>query len=249
MTNALINATAYALDERCNTNAAGTMSTKLSIGHSVIITTYEVPDCVTAVNATEVTQSAVVYQQCVDGANRFYLGGPGFSMTAVAVFEDRSCSETPVGIKFTRDFVCGASRDSAKTVCGPDGAALYSISSCTSDYSGLSSTMFGSDTPYVVVEEYSDSRCSQVESVTVYIADGDCHSNTNYATSFKVTLTAEAAATITTYTDTYCNAVQDEIVVTNRASCHTRVFARNTAALAAAMAVRRGLPSVAWAVL
>lgn len=78
MTNALINATAYALDERCNTNAAGTMSTKLSIGHSVIITTYEVPDCVTAVNATEVTQSAVVYQQCVDGANRFYLGGPGF---------------------------------------------------------------------------------------------------------------------------------------------------------------------------
>ncbi|KAJ8571731.1 hypothetical protein ON010_g5099 [Phytophthora cinnamomi] len=214
--NSLINATAYVIDGICHANAAGTTSTKFTIGHSLILTTYEDPDCNSALNSTGVTQSMITYGQCIDSARRFYLGGPGFIMTAVAVYEDDSCSETPVGIKFTRDFVCGASQDPFRTVCGSDGATLYSISSCTYDYAGLSSTVFGNNTPYIVVEEFSDMQCNYAQNVTVYIADGVCHSNVDDATSFKVTLATEDAATITTYNDTYCNGVQSSMVLSKK---------------------------------
>ncbi|KAE9283196.1 hypothetical protein PF008_g27463 [Phytophthora fragariae] len=134
-------------------------------------------------------------------------------MSAVAVFEDSSCSETPVGIKITRDFVCGAGRVPAKTMCGSDGGVLYSISSCTNDYSLLASTVFGNNTPYIIVEEYLEWYCNLAQTVTIYIADGACHPNTDDATSFKATFTTEGTATITTYNDTYCNIVQDNIDV------------------------------------
>ncbi|KAE9220711.1 hypothetical protein PF004_g13256 [Phytophthora fragariae] len=209
----LINATAYVLDEGCHSNVAATMSTKFSFGLSLILTTYEGPDCDAAVNTTEITHMMLNHDMCVDNVRRFNLRGPSVGMTAVAVFEDSSCSETPVGVKITRDFMCGASQVSAKTVCGSDGGALYSISSCTNDYSLLASTVFGNNTPYIIVEEYLEMDCSQAQTVTVYIADGACHSNTDDATSFKATFTTEGTATITTYNDTYCGFVQDNIDV------------------------------------
>ncbi|KAE8985127.1 hypothetical protein PR002_g22732 [Phytophthora rubi] len=212
----LINATAYILDEGCHSNVAETTSTKFTFGHSLIMTTYEDPDCVTAVNVTEITHMMLNNQTCVGNARRFYLHGPRLSMTAVAVFEDSSCSETPAGIKIAWDFVCGAGRVPAKTACGSDGGTLYSISSCTNDYSGLASTVFGNSTPYVIVEEFFESDCSQDQIISVYIADGACHSNTDDATSFKVTLTTEGTATITTYIDTYYNNVQDNIDVSKK---------------------------------
>ncbi|GMF21735.1 unnamed protein product [Phytophthora fragariaefolia] len=213
----LINATAYLLDEACHTNLAGTTSTKLTLGHSLFITKYDDPDCTTAVNKTEVTLAMINRGLCVDNARRLYLGGPRLRMTAVAIFEDSSCTETPVRIKFTVDFMCGAERDHAKTVCGRDGESLYSISNCTNDYAGLSSTVFGNNTPYIIMEEFSTTSCNwQAQKTTVYLADGACHSNTDDATSFKATLTTAGTATIATYSDTYCNVPQDNITVSKQ---------------------------------
>ncbi|KAG6587016.1 Elongation factor 1-alpha [Phytophthora cinnamomi] len=86
------------------------------------------------------------------------------------------------------------------SVCGPDGSSLYSVSGCTADedYSAYTVNAFGNYTPYLIMEEWDSSDCKGDRNVTVYTADGSCHSNTDDKTSFKVTLNTDSTAVVTT---------------------------------------------------
>ncbi|RLN15374.1 hypothetical protein BBJ28_00007890 [Nothophytophthora sp. Chile5] len=207
---ALSDVTAYLLDEKCHSDRAGTASTKLTLGQSLKITTYDDEHCSAMATETTVTFALVnSYNPCVGNNTRFYLGGPTPSMTAVAVYEDRECSKAPVKLQFTQGFACAAELNPTMSTCQADGSALYSLSNCTSDYYGVAAATFGNNAPYLIMEEFSNYWCGQVANVTVYKADGSCHTNPDDVTSFRVTLKPDNTATITTYDDTYCNSVNN----------------------------------------
>ncbi|RLN06480.1 hypothetical protein BBJ28_00019562 [Nothophytophthora sp. Chile5] len=201
--------TAYLLDENCHSNGAGTTSSKLTLDHSLTLSTYNDADCTALVTETTVSfGTASGYHQCVGNNTRYYLGGPTPPMTAVAVYEDDTCSKAPVKLQFTQGFACAADLNSTISTCKADGSALYSLSNCTSDYSGVAASTFGSSTPYLIMEEFFD-WCGRVVNVTVYKADGSCHANPDDVTSFRVTLEPDSTATITTYDDTYCSSINN----------------------------------------
>lgn len=150
---------------------------------------------------------------------RIDVRGPGTTdAVVVAVYDESSCSGTPVKLTFTRGFDCiGGFQDPAKSECGRDGSSLYSVSSCTSDdYDTYTMNTFGNFTQYLIMREWDSSDCKGYSNVTVYTADGSCHSNTDDATSFKVMLTAESTAEITTYSDQYCGTMDSSTTVSKR---------------------------------
>ncbi|KAG7384349.1 hypothetical protein PHYPSEUDO_002756 [Phytophthora pseudosyringae] len=227
---ALAGVTAYILDETCRSNGFGSGSSKLTFGDSVIITKYDDLYCKNAVSETEVTWSMMLNGSCIGNSTKFYLRGPMPKMTAVSVFDDSTCIKQPVKLTLMQQFGCLADEDPLESSCRPHGSELYSVSSCTSNYVELIATTFDSKTPHVVAEQYADVWCGQLQSVTVYKADGLCHSNTDGTTSFMVTLTEEWRATIATYRDVYCRGLSssNRVILStdtsarSRALCYTR---------------------------
>ncbi|KAG7384345.1 hypothetical protein PHYPSEUDO_002752 [Phytophthora pseudosyringae] len=216
---ALDNAAAYLLDEGCHASRDGATSTQLTLGHTVTISKYADAMCTTKSSQIELSWRQARRSQCIAGsqqASRFTFRGPTPQLTAIAVFDDSSCSGKPIKLTVTQDFVCRATQHPEQATCGADGAALYSVLSCTDDYSGLPNTVFGMNVPYVMVEEFNDYWCGQVEKVIVYAADGACHSNTDDATSFRATLTLDGSATVSTYIDSVCGEIDDDITLSRR---------------------------------
>lgn len=159
-TDALIQATVYSLDEECHPNRDSTASTKLKFGRSLTISTYEDPFCTIPLSETHLTWGSVVYASCVEGSTRAFVNSWP-DLTAVAIFDGDDCSERPVKLQFTQLFGCNVAQDPIRSVCGPDGSSHSSISSCTRDYNGLAAATFGSDKPYLMVEEFADYSCWQ----------------------------------------------------------------------------------------
>ncbi|KAJ8525130.1 hypothetical protein ON010_g15985 [Phytophthora cinnamomi] len=216
-TDALVQATVYLLDEECHPNRDSTASTQLTFGRSLTISTYDNPYCTAPSSDMDVTWESTFYMDCIGGNTRAFLSSWP-DLTAVAVFESLDCPGRPMKIQFTRTqlFGCNVAEDPIKSVCGLDGSSHSSISSSTRDYNGLATATFGSNTPYLMVKEFVDSSCSRLQNVTVYVADGSCHANTDDATSFMATITTNGSATITTYSDSNCTFVDHVISVNKR---------------------------------
>ncbi|KAE9021921.1 hypothetical protein PR001_g13271 [Phytophthora rubi] len=200
----------YRLDENCYSNAAGTESHQLTLGHSATITTFSDGMCGNVATTTTVRQAAMGASRasfCVDEVTAFF-GGSQPNLTALAVYDDYTCSSSPSQLKFVQDFVC---KTPTNVPCQSEGRFHYSVAGCTSDFLGYAATAFGSNTPYVVVEDFANPWCNDVEFVTIYLADGSCHTNPDDATSFRATINvADSSATITTYSDTSCNFVASD---------------------------------------
>ncbi|KAL4168381.1 hypothetical protein KRP22_011783 [Phytophthora ramorum] len=200
-------ATLYRLDENCYANAAGTTSHKLTLGHSAIITTYSDATCTNVATTTTVQQSSI-------GANRFgicvdemtvFIGGVQPNFTAIASYDDDTCSTTPTQIRFSQDFKCLSTTDAP---CQADDGSHFSASGCAGDFFDYSATAFGMNSPYVIVEDFRNPWCNDAELVTVYSADGSCHTSADGSTSFRAFINmADSTATITMYSDLECNTV------------------------------------------
>ncbi|KAG6970808.1 hypothetical protein JG688_00004685 [Phytophthora aleatoria] len=150
----MISAVMYRLDENCYSNAAGTASHQLTLGHSAILTMYSDATCTNVESTTTIRMEHV-------GVSRFGLS-----------YDDMT-------------FFIGVMDHSA--------------------------ALFGANSPHLVVEEYPDQWCLQVENVTVYSADGSCHTSSDGATSFRASInTADSTATITMYSDSACNFVASD---------------------------------------
>ncbi|KAE9333506.1 hypothetical protein PR003_g13989 [Phytophthora rubi] len=200
----------YRLDENRYPNAAGTESHRLSLGHSAVITTYSDPSCMNVKTTTTVRQAAIglgPQALCVDEMTAFY-GGSRPNLTAVAIYDDNTCSSTPTQLRFSQDFACLGTADAP---CQVYDNSRFSTSGCTDDFLGYSAAVFGTDTPYVIIEDFPNSWCGNVENVTVYHADGACHTSADGTTSFRATVsTADYTANLTMYSDPTCT-----FVVTN----------------------------------
>jgi hypothetical protein len=138
-------------------------------------------------------------------------------MSVVTVYEDSSCS-IPVKLTSTQGFVCEAEREPERMNCAPDGKSHYSISSCSSDYKDLASTVFSDGGPFVMVEEFRSSWCGYADaaSVAMYATDNKCHPNTDDTTSFRATLSVDDSAILTTYADANCETVASSTDFTKR---------------------------------
>ncbi|KAG6587013.1 uncharacterized protein IUM83_02967 [Phytophthora cinnamomi] len=210
-------------DGRCHMNRLGTAAWIVTLDHSMLTyTVYSDPYCKEVSRKTRVPWSEIMGNKgtnCVDGTTTIDVRGSGTTdAMAVAVFDERSCSGTPVKLTFTRGFDCiGGFQDLAKSECGRDGSSLYSVSRCTSDdYSAYAMDKFGNYTPYLIMEEWDSYDCKGDPNVTVYTADGSCHSNTDDKTSFKVTLNADSSAEVTTYIDQHCGLMDWNMLVDKR---------------------------------
>ncbi|GMF21738.1 unnamed protein product [Phytophthora fragariaefolia] len=223
---AVAQAAAYFLDEDCHPNRNSTASTRLTLGRSLTITTYDDPFCTVYSTEIDVTWEAAIYGYCLSGNIKVQFRNSLPDLTATAIFESSGCSERPVKLTLSQLFGCSVSGDPVKTVCGPEGSSYFSISSCTRDYNGLAAATFGGNIPYLMVQEFADYSCSLLQNVTVYIADGLCHTNTDDTTSFMATITKEGSATVTTYLDSSCNTVEGITSISKRKlieqSCTTR---------------------------
>ncbi|KAG7384346.1 hypothetical protein PHYPSEUDO_002753 [Phytophthora pseudosyringae] len=213
----LDNATAYLLNEECHKNQEGLTSSRLAIGSTLVLTNYEDPDCNAVSTETEVTWAMATRNYCDDSNTRFNLRGQYPNLTMLAVYDDSTCATKPVKVTFTQEFACRAELDQGKNRCGLDGAGHYSMSSCYRDYFGFANTAFGNYTPYLVVEGFADGYCNYLLNVTVYTADGLCHSNVDATSSFMATVTTDGSAAITTYLDSYCGEVDNSTEVSERA--------------------------------
>ncbi|KAG7384334.1 hypothetical protein PHYPSEUDO_002741 [Phytophthora pseudosyringae] len=206
----LTSATMYRLDENCYPNAAGTASHKLTLSHSATITTYSDATCTNVESATTVRQSTMGASRvsfCVDEMTAFF-GGVRPNFTAVAVYNDNACSNTPTQIKFSQDFKC---MNPADTSCQSGGSSQFSIPSCVSDFMDYSASLFGANSPYVIVQDFPNQWCYEVEFVTVYSADGSCHTSADGTTSFRAFINmVDSTATITLYSDPACNFVASD---------------------------------------
>ncbi|RLN14249.1 hypothetical protein BBJ28_00024875, partial [Nothophytophthora sp. Chile5] len=213
---ALQNVTAYLLDEKCHANPKGTASTRLTLGHSVTITTYSDAKCANVASQTSVTVVDVgisTYGICTSQNKRTYLGGATLNLTAVAAYGDSTCSGSPLQLKISQDFACTPRLNPNNRTCEFNGT-YFSTSDCVSDYGAFAATAFGPDTPYLMVAEFTHMYCAQiVEYATVYPADGVCHADLGNATSFRAILRADGTATITTYSDTSCRFTATEMNV------------------------------------
>ncbi|KAE9178489.1 hypothetical protein PF005_g24061 [Phytophthora fragariae] len=215
--NGLFNVTGYHIDEKCHMNRDGTASTKMTLGRSLAIAKYSDPSCERVVSEEEVPYGDPYDRACANNATKYLYSGSTPSMSAVTVYEDSSCSTTPVKLTVAQGFVCEAERDPSSGNCRHDGNSHYSVSSCTDDYNELAAAAFGVDTPYVVVEEFLNHFCdNRVDLATVYIMDNTCHTNTDDATSFRATLTSDGSAIITTYADANCELAQSSTDFTKR---------------------------------
>uniref|UniRef100_H3H9D9 Uncharacterized protein n=1 Tax=Phytophthora ramorum TaxID=164328 RepID=H3H9D9_PHYRM len=158
-------ATLYRLDENCYANAAGTTSHKLTLSHSAIITTYSDATCTNVATTTTVRQSSIGanrYGFCVDEMTVF-IGGVQPNFTAVASYDDDTCSTTPTQIRFSQDFKCLGTTDAP---CQADDDSHFSASGCAGDFFDYSATAFGMNSPYVIVEDFRNPWCNDVELVT-----------------------------------------------------------------------------------
>ncbi|KAL4123816.1 hypothetical protein PRIC2_009662 [Phytophthora ramorum] len=203
-------ATMYRLDENCYADVAGTTSHKLTLNHSAIITTYSDATCTNVATTTTVRQSSIGanrYGFCVDEMTAF-IGGARPNFTVVTNYDDDTCSTTPTQISFSQDFKC---LGTANAPCQAGGASHFSTSGCAGDFFGYSATAFGTNSPYVIVEDFRNPWCNDVEFVTVYSADGACHTSADGTTSFRAFINlADSTATITTYSDLECNIVASD---------------------------------------
>ncbi|KAG7379427.1 hypothetical protein PHYPSEUDO_008571 [Phytophthora pseudosyringae] len=218
----LENATAYRLDGppgACYVHHSGTTSSKIAIDQSLLTyTTYSDPSCNDVVSKTQTTWSMAMNAHCSNSLRIGIIGLSTSDMKAVTVFDESQCSETPVKLTLTYGFECTiGNQDDVSSQCEPTGSSHYSISNCTSGYySDYTTNTFGNYTPHLIMQEWDNSNCNGFQNVTAYIADGICHSNTDDTTSFKVTITADSTAEITTYLDTDCGAVGNSTTVTKR---------------------------------
>ncbi|RLN25978.1 hypothetical protein BBJ28_00025334, partial [Nothophytophthora sp. Chile5] len=208
----LQNVTAYLLDEKCHANPKGTASTRLTLGHSVAITTYADAQCANVASQTTVTVVDVgmsTYGWCISQNKRALLGGAKLNLTAVAVYSDNTCSGSPLKLTLSQDFAC---TPPSNRVCQADGSTHFSVSDCVPDYGVFAASVFGPNTPYLMVAEFTHMYCGQVvENATVYPADGVCHADPDDATSFRAILRADGTATITLYSDTSCSFTATEM--------------------------------------
>ncbi|GMF15770.1 unnamed protein product [Phytophthora lilii] len=229
---ALAAANAYLLDENCHASSSYSASVKLTFGKSLTISNYDGPDCSDLISETMVTWDMATYGSCDSENTRYYLRGPTADFTAVAVFDDRTCYSTPVKLTLTKLFGCNVDQDAQKASCRRDGSTLYSVSSCVGDYLEFVDTTFGNHTPYVIERKFSDGWCGILESVTVYVADGTCHSNTDDATSFKVTLKVDGQTTIVNYDDPNCRSESTNSIANvgydgYDTTCQTNIYCGN----------------------
>ncbi|POM80012.1 Hypothetical protein PHPALM_2202, partial [Phytophthora palmivora] len=197
------NVAIYRLDENCYPNAAGTESHQLTLGHSVTITKYSDATCSNVATTTTVQEAVLGASHvgvCVDDMTGFITGTMP-DLNFVANYDDDTCSNTPNRLTFTQDFACKFTTDSP---CQSNGVSRFTVAGCAKDFSAKAAEVFGANSPYVIVADYPNQWCNDVEYVTVYSADGLCHANEDDGTSFKAFITAEGTATILLYSDKAC---------------------------------------------
>ncbi|KAE9273677.1 hypothetical protein PF008_g29781 [Phytophthora fragariae] len=108
--NGVLNVTGYLLDDKCHVNRDGTASTKMTLGRSLTLAKYSDPSCECVVSEEEVPYGDPYDRACANNATRYLYSGSTPPMSAVAVYEDNSCSKTPVKLTVAQGFVCEADR-------------------------------------------------------------------------------------------------------------------------------------------
>ncbi|GMF15771.1 unnamed protein product [Phytophthora lilii] len=113
----------------------------------------------------------------------------------------------PIPIILTQDVSCNLPERVTDAPCRDGKNSRISVSSCTKDLSSFAVSAFGKENPIIALET-CDMHCYIAEYITVYLADDECHTDSDGITSFKATFYAiDKTAALTTYSDTSCSIV------------------------------------------
>ncbi|OWZ15605.1 Elongation factor 1-alpha [Phytophthora megakarya] len=109
------------------------------------------------------------------------------SLTAVGVYDDDSCSGTPLQVVFSPTATdCSTRRPDSGCALEAKDIGLFATGNCTNDPRAFATATFG-DSPYVFVEIYTpDTDCQSLEGVAAYRIDSACHRTVDAGTSFQV---------------------------------------------------------------
>jgi hypothetical protein len=201
----------YRLDEKCYPNAAKNESHKLTLGQSLTVTTYSDGNCMAAATEVTVERSTVLSGGCGGGDRKYLLANARTVFRATAVYEDESCSGIPSQMTFVPLLGCHGLASFEDAPCEQLGDSLYSVTGCAYDYSELASTQFGLDNVFVI-EEASTKDCGNVDLVTVYSADGMCHTQANGLYSFRASIDVAGTLVLRTYSMLNCDDMNENVV-------------------------------------
>ncbi|EGZ10481.1 hypothetical protein PHYSODRAFT_404708, partial [Phytophthora sojae] len=123
--------------------------------------------------------------------------------SVVAVYEDSACSGTPFQITFEPIVWCDPLK-AANGQCQSIRGSLFSVSSCTQDYTTFATTAFEGKL-FVIEQAFSRDYCDKVDFVTAYAADGNCHTDLDGSTSFQAVLDTDTTLVFRTFSDSACN--------------------------------------------
>ncbi|KAL4166475.1 hypothetical protein KRP22_013733 [Phytophthora ramorum] len=127
------------------------------------------------------------------------------NMTAVQVFDEDSCTGTPLQVVFTPTTDCGSVTPATNCSLEAEELALYASGACTSDPRTFAAAAFG-DARYALVELHRpDSNCDALEGVAAYRIDSECHATIDAGTSFQVDWSHDTAPTFKLFADASCS--------------------------------------------
>ncbi|KAE9046856.1 hypothetical protein PR002_g1404 [Phytophthora rubi] len=215
--------TAYLADKKCHkTDTLASFRATRSIDGAVTIKTYTTAaDCTgTAATSVDWDVAQATGNTCVDGADGVVdtfvlgMGATPLYLTLTATFSKNTDKCTSPGIPIllksaTVDVDVCKSTDSCTTA-----GSFFTSIACSSTLSIQDdvAAIFG-DTPFVIVEAFNAAKScatAELDTITIYLADGECH-KTGDTASYFATRTAAGDATVTTYTDALCSTGQEDL--------------------------------------
>ncbi|KAK1931606.1 Early nodulin-12A [Phytophthora citrophthora] len=194
-------------------------SYKVHLHHNGTVTfdTFGSSNCTGDPETQSFDRARLTANTCVaDSTTKYSIGGVTPQWRAIAIYESDACSTDPVQLTYTMDFICEprTSRGDSGCVIGQQ-VMTSSVSDCTDDYFAFTAGEYEEDHPHVLVENYvGDGECSELESASVYSADGLCHDSSDGLTSFSVTFEPDLSITMEIYEGANCNGTNSSQQVT-----------------------------------
>ncbi|KAG1683740.1 hypothetical protein DVH05_014131 [Phytophthora capsici] len=185
-------------------------SYKVHLHHDGTVTfdTFGSSNCTGDPETQSFDRARLTANSCVADSNTKYsIGGVTPQWRSIAIYESDACSTNPVQLTYTRDFICEprTSRGDSGCVVGQQ-VMTSSVSDCTDDYFAFTAAGYDGNHPHVLIENYvGDGECSELESASVYSADGLCHDSSDGLTSFSVTFEPDLSVTMEIYDGSNCN--------------------------------------------
>lgn len=126
-------------------------------------------------------------------------------------YADSSCLSTPTQLAFHASSSTSSTSCTENSTCASAAAAstsYYVKQSCSSDIATTTHSLFGTSSPYILMQVYeADTDCGTLVSGVAFLADGKCVVTDNGDSSVKATVNSDGSASIATYDGTSCSGV------------------------------------------